>query len=216
MILTFCGQLFFMYCILLTRLYFTPVSSAGHLFFLIRVFRSIFVAASLAVVNPDLPLWMYRRICLLSKSLRIRRSLVKLSGLVKAVTKMVTGCLRTMKVAKFVLGAKSCFSELRKICDFLYACHLLFRSRVYFTLSNLISLPWRRFGWVLFHHFRLIVYFCPQKCWFTLCNRAGGGSTGRRQTGATAQSTSALTLERSSIFLSDLKMTRSFKTGSSL
>ena len=147
----------------------------------------------------------------------MRRSLVKLSGLVKAVTKMVTGCLRTMKVAKFVLGAKSCFSELRKICDFLYACHLLFRSRVYFTLSNLISLPWRRFGWVLFHHFRLIVYFCPQKCWFTLCNRAGGGSTGRRQTGATAQSTSALTLERSSIFyqtwkwLDLLKLARALK-----
>ena len=30
------------------------------------------------------------------KSLRMRRSLVKLSGLVKTVTKMVTGCLRTM------------------------------------------------------------------------------------------------------------------------
>ena len=30
------------------------------------------------------------------KSLRMRRSLVKLSGLVKAVTKMVTGCKRMM------------------------------------------------------------------------------------------------------------------------
>ena len=65
------------------------------------------------------------------------------------------------------------------------------------------------FGWLF--------TFCPQKWWITLCNRAGGGSTGRRQTGATAQSTSALTLERSSIFyqtwkwLDLLKLARAFK-----
>ena len=38
------------------------------------------------------------------KSLRMIRSLVKFSGLVKAVTKMVTGCLRAMIVAIFALG----------------------------------------------------------------------------------------------------------------
>ena len=34
-------------------------------------------------------------------ALRIRRSLVKLSGLVKSMTEMVTGCLRTTRVAIF-------------------------------------------------------------------------------------------------------------------
>ena len=43
---------------------------------------------------------------LTNKSLRMRKSesLVKLSGLVQAVTKMRTGCLRTIKVAIFVVG----------------------------------------------------------------------------------------------------------------
>ena len=40
-------------------------------------------------------------ICLLSKSLKMRRSLVNLSGLLNAVTKVVTGCLRMTKVTIF-------------------------------------------------------------------------------------------------------------------
>ena len=46
-------------------------------------------------------------------SLRMRRSLVKMLDLVKTVTKMVTGCLRMMKVAIVALGDKKVvFSEL--------------------------------------------------------------------------------------------------------
>ena len=38
------------------------------------------------------------------KGLRMRRSLVQLSALVNTVTKMVTECLRTMKVGTLALG----------------------------------------------------------------------------------------------------------------
>ena len=47
--------------------------------------------------NPVLDLFMI-------KELRMRRSLVKLSGSVKSVTKMLTGFLRTTKVAIFVIN----------------------------------------------------------------------------------------------------------------
>ena len=45
----------------------------------------------------------------------MERSLVKLSVVVKAVTKMMTGCLRTMKVAIFALGDK-------KVVKIVYVC----------------------------------------------------------------------------------------------
>ena len=53
--------------------------------------------------------------------LTIRRSLVKLLGMVRTVTKMVTGCVRTMKVAKFQLDGKVfVLSGLWKIWDSIY------------------------------------------------------------------------------------------------
>ena len=48
-------------------------------------------------------LYMYSVVTLLSKELRMRRSLVMWSGLVKYVTRMVTGCLRMTKVLIFVV-----------------------------------------------------------------------------------------------------------------
>ena len=44
-----------------------------------------------------------RGLVFIIKSLRMRRSLVKLSGFVKTVTKMVTGCLGMMQVSIFAL-----------------------------------------------------------------------------------------------------------------
>ena len=60
-------------------------------------------------------------------SLRMRRSLVKLSGFVKTVTKMVIGCLRTMKVASHtcIRWLKSGFSKLWKKWDSVYVCQLV-------------------------------------------------------------------------------------------
>ena len=46
---------------------------------------------------------------LIVKDLRMRRSLVKLLGVVKAVTKMVTRCLRMTIVAMFVVCNENVF-----------------------------------------------------------------------------------------------------------
>ena len=54
-------------------------------------------------------------ICLLSKSLRMGGSLVKLLGIVKYVTKVVTGCLRMTKVAiTVILRIKGLLAENKK------------------------------------------------------------------------------------------------------
>ena len=45
----------------------------------------------------------------------MRRSLVKLSRLVKSVTKMVTGCLKMIKSAVFVLRPKGSLAKYEKI-----------------------------------------------------------------------------------------------------
>ena len=59
--------------------------------------------------NYNTPLW---HICL-----RMRRSLIKLLGLVKAGTKSVTGCLGAIH---FQYETKMCFSEIWKIWDSVY------------------------------------------------------------------------------------------------
>ena len=50
----------------------------------------------------------------------MRQSVVKFLGVVESVTKVVTGCLRTTKVAIFVAGNKRGFSRTMENMGYVY------------------------------------------------------------------------------------------------
>ena len=62
----------------------------------------------------------------INKSLRMRRSSVKMLGLKKTVTKMVTGCLRAMKFAICALCDLKVFCKIWKVWESVYVLEFIF------------------------------------------------------------------------------------------